>query len=62
MLAQYAARPEQVIVFTVLAWDANCPQHIPRKFEAKDVAAPLAEKDTRIMKLEAEIAALKADS
>jgi hypothetical protein len=24
----YKARPEQVILFTVSAWDANCPRHI----------------------------------
>ena len=29
----YKARAEQVI-FTVAAWDANCPQHIPQRFEA----------------------------
>ena len=34
----YKARPEQVILFTVAAWDANCPQHIPQRFEAADVA------------------------
>ncbi len=37
----YRARPEQVILFTVSAWDANCPQHIPQRFEAADVAAAL---------------------
>jgi len=26
----YGARIEQAIVFTVLAWDWNCSQHIPR--------------------------------
>jgi len=30
----YRARAEQVIVFTVTAWDANCPQHIPVRTEA----------------------------
>ncbi len=28
--AEYGARIEQAIVFTVLAWDWNCSQHIPR--------------------------------
>jgi predicted pyridoxine 5'-phosphate oxidase superfamily flavin-nucleotide-binding protein len=51
----YKARPEQVILFTVLAWDANCPQHIPQRFEAADVAAALAERDRRIEALQAEI-------
>ena len=39
----YKARPEQVMLFTVSAWDANCPQHIPQRFEAADVAAALAD-------------------
>src|SRR5208282_427316 len=51
----YKARPEQVILFTVSAWDANCPQHIPQRFEAADVAAELVERDKRIEGLEAEI-------
>jgi len=60
MPAGYKARPEQVIVFTIAAWDTNCPQHIPQKFDAADVAAALAARDARIAKLEAELAALKA--
>ena len=53
------ARVEQVILFTVLAWDRNCPQHIPRRFEATDVAAALAGRDARIAALEAEVARLQ---
>lgn len=60
MPAGYRARPEQVIVFTVLAWDANCAQHIPQRFEAADVAATLAERDKRILELEAEVVRLRA--
>ena len=56
----YKARPEQVILFTVSAWDANCPQHIPQRFEAADVAAALAARDRRIETLEAEVARLRA--
>ena len=55
----YRARPEQVIVFKITAWDTNCPQHIPQKFDAADVAAALAARDERISALEAELAALK---
>ncbi|MCY1128390.1 pyridoxamine 5'-phosphate oxidase family protein [Frigidibacter sp. RF13] len=55
----YKARPEQVILFTVEAWDINCPQHIPQRFEAVDVAAALATRDERIAELEAEVARLK---
>jgi predicted pyridoxine 5'-phosphate oxidase superfamily flavin-nucleotide-binding protein len=55
----YKARPEQVILFKIFAWDTNCPQHIPQKFDAADVAAALASRDARIAELEAELAALK---
>ena len=55
----YEARPEQVILFTVAAWDVNCSQHIPQRFDAADVAAALAERDQRIAALEAEIKALR---
>jgi len=56
----YKARPEQVILFKVCAWDTNCPQHIPQKFDAADVAAALAVREQRILELEAELASLKA--
>ncbi len=55
----YKARPEQAIVFRLEAWDSNCPQHIPQKFDAADVAAALASRDARIAELEAELAGLK---
>jgi uncharacterized protein len=55
----YKARPEQAILFRISAWDTNCPQHIPQKFGAADVAAALASRDARIAELEAELAALK---
>lgn len=58
----YKARPEHVILFKVSAWDTNCPQHIPRKFEAADVAAALATRDARIAELEAELAILEGKS
>ncbi|TIP64966.1 MAG: pyridoxamine 5'-phosphate oxidase, partial [Mesorhizobium sp.] len=56
----YKARPEQIIMFTVSAWDSNCPQHIPQRFEAADVAAALAERDKRIEILEHEVARLRS--
>lgn len=55
----YKARPEQVVLFKISAWDTNCPQHIPQKFDAADVAAALAARDARIAELEAELAAVK---
>lgn len=58
----YQARPEQVILFTVSAWDSNCPQHIPQRFEAADVAAAIAKREERIAELEAEVRRLEAQS
>ena len=55
----YKARPEQAMLFKISAWDTNCPQHIPQKFGAADVAAALTARDARIAELEAELAALK---
>jgi predicted pyridoxine 5'-phosphate oxidase superfamily flavin-nucleotide-binding protein len=55
----YRARPEQVLLFTVTAWDVNCPQHIPQRFEAAEVQAALAVRDQRIAELEADIARLR---
>jgi uncharacterized protein len=55
----YRARPEQVILFRISAWDTNCPQHIPQKFDAEDVAGALAFRDERIAELEAELATVK---
>jgi predicted pyridoxine 5'-phosphate oxidase superfamily flavin-nucleotide-binding protein len=55
----YKARAEQAIVFTVSAWNANCNQHIPQRLEAADVAAALAERDSRIAALEAEVSRLR---
>ena len=59
MPKDYKARPEQTILFKIKAWDSNCPQHIPLKFDAADVAAAIAARDARIAELEAEVAQLK---
>jgi predicted pyridoxine 5'-phosphate oxidase superfamily flavin-nucleotide-binding protein len=59
MPENYKARGEQAIVLRIKAWDANCPQHIPQRVEAADVARALAERDRRIAELEAEIVRLK---
>lgn len=62
MSRHYRARGEQVILFTILAWDRNCPQHIPQKLDAADVAAALGAREARIAELEAEVAALKGQT
>lgn len=56
----YKARASQVILFKVSAWDVNCPQHIPQRFEAAEVAAAIEERDRRIEELEAQLTSLRA--
>lgn len=59
MPTAYQAKPEQVIVFTLTAWDSNCPQHIPVRFDAVKVKEALDARDQRIRELEAELAQLR---
>jgi predicted pyridoxine 5'-phosphate oxidase superfamily flavin-nucleotide-binding protein len=59
MPENYHARPEQAILFKVEAWDMNCPQHIPQKIDAADVAAVTGHMEARIASLEAENAKLR---
>ena len=56
----YRARPEQVVLITVSAWDVNCPQHIPQKLDAEDVAVVFEKLERRIAELEEENARLRA--
>jgi predicted pyridoxine 5'-phosphate oxidase superfamily flavin-nucleotide-binding protein len=52
----YRAKAEQAIVFTVAAWDVNCPQHIPHKIAASHIGEQLARYQARIAELEAKLA------
>jgi predicted pyridoxine 5'-phosphate oxidase superfamily flavin-nucleotide-binding protein len=54
--------PERAIVIDVATWDANCPQHIPVRFDAEDVEAALAARDRRIAELEAELQRARVQS
>jgi uncharacterized protein len=56
----YRARPEQVVMFHVTAWDVNCPQHIPQKFDAEDVLKATTRLEEHIAALESENNALRA--
>jgi predicted pyridoxine 5'-phosphate oxidase superfamily flavin-nucleotide-binding protein len=56
----YRARGEAAVLFTVEAWDVNCPQHIPQMFFAEDVAGAIGRLEERIAALEVENARLKS--
>jgi predicted pyridoxine 5'-phosphate oxidase superfamily flavin-nucleotide-binding protein len=53
-------RPGRAIVFTIEAWDMNCPQHIPRRLDAAEVDAAMRDLRERIAALEEENRALRA--
>jgi predicted pyridoxine 5'-phosphate oxidase superfamily flavin-nucleotide-binding protein len=60
MPAGYRARAEQIVLFDVAAWDANCPQHIPQMLHADDVQQALDAREEKIAALEREIAAFRS--
>jgi hypothetical protein len=57
-----AGRPQRAIVFTVEAWDVNCPQHIHRRFSERQLRQVLKPLQTRIEELEAEVVRLRGST
>ena len=53
--ADYAGVPEQAIVFTIEAWDVNCPQHITPRYTESDVAVLVKTLRSQIDELTAEV-------
>lgn len=56
------ARVERAILFSLEAWDRNCPQHIPQLLPREAVEAAIEQMQNRIAELEAEVARLRATS
>ncbi len=55
----YKARPERAFVFTITAWDVNCPQHITPRYDETMLRQVTAKLTARVGDLEAENARLK---
>jgi predicted pyridoxine 5'-phosphate oxidase superfamily flavin-nucleotide-binding protein len=55
-----AGRPEQAILITVTAWDANCPKYIPQKVDVAEVEPVVTALRQQVSALEQENRALKA--
>ncbi len=51
----YEGVPEQAVVFEVVAWDVNCPQHITPRFSEREVAEIVAPLKRRVVELEARL-------
>jgi len=56
----YPGEVERVILFTVEAWDVNCPQHIHQRLSQRQVAPVIEQFQSRIVELEAEVERLRA--
>jgi hypothetical protein len=54
----YRAHPEQVFMFSLSAWDANCPQHIPKRVDLAEMEAVITAKDRTILELTKQVAEL----
>lgn len=52
----YPGQAERAIVFTIEAWDINCPQHIHKRYPQRLVAPLIEELQGRIAELEAQLA------
>lgn len=52
----YPGEVERAIVFSIDAWDINCPQHIHKRFSQKQVAPVIEQLQARIAGLEARLA------
>ncbi len=51
----YKARPEQVILFKIAAWDKNCPQHIPQKIDLADIVEVIKDREQQIAALKVQV-------
>ena len=52
----YSGRVERAIVFSIEAWDVNCPQHIHKRFPQSAVAPVIEKLQDRIGELESKLA------
>lgn len=52
----YPGKVERSILFEIEAWDANCPQHIHKRFSQKQVVPVIEQLQNRIAELEAKLA------
>ena len=58
----YPGKAERAIVFTVEAWDINCPQHIHKRFPHREIEPVIDGLKARIADLEAQLAVALAKS
>lgn len=60
--SKYPGKVERAILFTIEAWDINCPQHIHKRFSQKQLLPVISRLQSRIDDLEAELASLRENT
>lgn len=56
---QYPGKVERAILFTIEAWDVNCPQHIHKRFSQNQLVPVINSLQSRIDELEAELVSIR---
>lgn len=57
---EYPGRVERAIVFTIKAWDVNCPKHIHQRLSLSQVRPVIEQLQARIADLESQLAIAQA--
>ncbi|BBO31328.1 pyridoxamine 5'-phosphate oxidase family protein [Lacipirellula parvula] len=58
----YPGRVERVILFTLEAWDVNCPQHIHPRYSQRQIAPVIEQLQGEIAELKAEVERLRGEN
>ncbi len=53
--SDYKAKPERAIVFTIEAWDVNCPQHITPRYTMEELEPQIGDLKDQIKELEVKL-------
>ena len=56
---EYPGNVERAILFTIEAWDVNCPQHIHKRFSQRQIAPVIEKLQDRVRELEGELAKMR---
>ena len=59
---EYPASPERAILFTIEAWDVNCPQHIHKRVLVSEVAPVIDRLENEVAELKAKLKAVESGS
>ena len=57
---EYPGKVERAILFTIEAWDINCPQHIHKRFSQSQIAPVIEELQAKIADLEEQLRQTKS--